>query len=918
MRSLPSRGVVGAWAAILLLATLLFWAVSPASWPPSAPLSGAPEGLRTVRVDAADGSLGPLLVTIVGAERAAVAVVGGPHIFLDDTLTEGWLVVDDGVHAPAAVAVGGLPFESSLHLEPASPFSVRVVDETRQPLIAAEIRAKDEPWASFLPVLRTQADGSATFLRLPREVVRLRLAAAGHLARVLDTTSFGADAVVLEGLVDKTFDVTDEHGQPVQSASVWLGHEDGVDADPGALTGPGRVTLSLPKKTPIPVQIRTETACSLPGLLLRGDLQTPPVIALRSGWFQKVVVRRGDKTPVRAVVQYGDPDDLLWRPTAMTDDRGEVTLGPLCSASLTVSADAGGASAAHLVYRDAQTELVLTMEPPAALHLIVRDDQGKPAANVQVAVTVVDDLGATRAATGSDLVPTHGPVFKAQGELGVTKGPVATLAQLERDGFSQGAVGHPTTNADGELRLTRLPPGRVTVGIHRPGYVPTTLGPVDLVPGRELVLRGRVERASHLEGRVLDAQGFPQRGYVVRLTDGGDRTTEFVTTAEGNFSFNEARDAVVLAVRKPGAGGDLASMALVLEPGTHTEQDLIIEGDVHTEYRIRALDSRGYPIEGAAIGLRPPGGLVRLAEAQTGHDGIAVLQFPVGGTLEITVRAQGFSSAAVLLDRDTPEAVVTLDAAEERSLRVVDDRRNAALAGAIVWVRAVLGESSVTVIRATDRAGIVHVSAAAGAALEYVVVAPEHGVQQGALRPAERDGTVRLDGAMTFDGRVVGADGPIGGATISGEGLGRVETTLGASKSQKDGSFRFSVGSAAMRFLEVCARDYRCRRIGPLRGDEQRAADLGDISLERSRSSAQGDLAVQVRASASGLRVDSVFPGSKLAESTLRLGDTIVTVDGRAAETALLEGPIGSAVVAEIERDGRKFRVALARERVLR
>lgn len=919
MKGTVDRPVVQACVVLALFLALLAWALRPQAPVVRQGLIASEGRLRVLHVRAAAGSLGPLVATVMGSEREATPVVRGSDVFVDETIAEGWLVVDDGTHAPAAIGLGALTHESELYLDQADELTVRVVDDERRALQGAEVRPRDEPWASVIVPRRTGADGSTTFDRLPREPLRLRIGATDHLARVLDTTAFGSEPVVLEALVEKTFEARDEHGNPLQSASVWVGHEEGVEPVSDAVVSPGLVRLRLPRKTAVPVQIRTDTTCSPAGLLLRGDMPTPPPIVLHEGWFQKVIVRRRDSTPARAVVHYGDPDDLLWRPLAMSDEAGEVTLGPLCSAAMTATAEAGDASATGGARRGGDKDLVLTVEPPARLRLDVRDDEGKPASGVQVAVTVVDDHGATRAATGEEVAPVSASTFVAVGDLGVTRGPVATLAQLERDGFAQGGVGHPLTNADGELRITRLPPGRVSLALRRAGYIPTNLGPIDLVAGEELVLHGRVARASHLEGNVLDDRGFPQRGFVVRLTDAAGVATDVVTGREGHFSFDEARGAVVLAVRKETGGEDLAEVALTLEPGTHTEHDLLVKSGSSKEYRVRALDSRGYPVEGASVALRPPGGLVRLADAKTARDGIAALQFPVSGTLEVSVRAQGFAPASMLLDAETPEAVVTLDAVEDRTLRILDERRNAPLPGALVWMRGVIGDAVVSALRTADRAGVVHVLAVTSSAVEYAVVAPDHAVQRGLLAPAERDGTVRVAPGVTFEGRVFGGDKPIDGATIALELLGRVEPGFGATRSDADGRFRFSLAAVATRALEVCAPGYRCKRVGPLRGDDRRPTDLGIVTLERGTGSAQGDVAIEAKPSTTGLRVESVFPGSKVAESTLRVGDVIVSVDGRAAaEVAQLAGSLGSVALAEVEREGRRRRIALPRERVLR
>lgn len=873
--------------------------------------------LRTVRVLAEGAPLGHLVATVFGAERRATPVVHGAEILVDDALAEGWLVVDDGVHAPASLALAGLARNATIALEAGESLGIALVDEEKRPIAAAEIRAASEPWASALPVLRTDANGRATLPRLPHVPLQLRLAAPGHLTRLLDTTAFGSEPVVLERLAERTFELRDEAGEPVTEARVWVSEAGETVEVPHALDAPGTLKLALPRKTPTPVHVLTASACSPPGLLLHGDMTAQPRIVLREGWTKRVVVRARGGAPAQALVHYGDPDDLLWRPTAMTDAMGAVTLGPFCSASVTITAEVGDAWGSGIAKRAQEGDLPIVVEPPARLHLRVRDDEGKPANGVIAAITVLDENGATRAETGEEATPTVSGGFVPLGELGVTHGPVATLAQLERDGFAQGGVGHPTTNADGELRLTRLPAGRVVVAVRRAGYVPATVGPVDLVPGEELELQARIARAAHLEGNVLDDRGFPQRGFVVRLTDDEGRTSEVVTAREGHFSFEEARGAVVLAVRKGTGGDDLEQVALTLEPGTHTEHDLTVRDASAREYRIRALDSRGYPVEGASVALRPPGGLVRLSDTRTARDGIASLAFPVGATLEVSVRAPGFAPAAVLLDGETPEAVVTLDALEDRTIRVVDDRRNAPVPGALVWARSVFGDAAQVVARTADRAGIVHLQTSLGTAVEYVVVAADHGVARGAVLHGERDATVRLPQAVVFEGRVASGDSPVEGAIVALESLGRAGAGLGASRSDAQGSFRFALAAPSTRSLEICAPGFRCKRVGPLRGDDRRPTDVGVVNLERIGGTT-GDVAVDARPSLSGLRVESVYPGSKAAESTLRIGDVITSLDGRAAESAALLGAPGSAVVATVERDGRKQRIALPRERVLR
>jgi hypothetical protein len=330
------------------------------------------------------------------------------------------------------------------------------------------------------------------------------------------------------------------------------------------------------------------------------------------------------------------------------------------------------------------------------------------------------------------------------------------------------------------------------------------------------------------------------------------------------------------------------------------------------------VDSRGYPIEGASVALRPPGGLVRLADARTARDGTTSIAFPTGATLEVSARAAGFAPSVSMLEGERPETVITLEGSDARSVRVVDDRRGAPIAGALVWLRAAYGDSVIVLARTTDRSGSVPIEAPLRAPVEVVVSAPDYGASRTVIAPGARDHTVRLASAVLFEGRVVRDDAPIEGATVALETLGRVEPGIATARTDRDGRFRFAHASLATRGLDVCAPGYRCRRLSGLRGDDRRPVDLGPIALEAVSGGGSGDVALDVRSTAAGLFVESVFPASKAAESGVRAGDVIALVDGQAAERARLLGPTGSTVVLTVERGGMRTRIALVRERVLR
>lgn len=915
MRSIP-HSVLAAYAALLGLSATLALALRRAPAPSSEVLAPAP-AYRHVHVTAVPPPLAALTAAVFASERPTKPWLRAHDVFVDPDLREGFLVVDDGVHAPAALPLSGLLRETSLTLDEARPLRVTLRDDEGKPLVGASLRALDEPWASALAAAKTDEGGLVVWPRPPHEAFRVALASPGYVGRVLDSTVFEGEAVVLERAVQRTFEARDEHDAPLAGARVWVASGASFEEVSGSLATPGVLTLALPRRTPAPVRIETARGCSAPGLALRGEGPGPARVLLREGWFQRIAVRTREGAPLAARVRFGDPDDTRWRPEIATDETGVATVGPICSAAVAITADVGESTTTVLLRRGEVAEASLVVERPARLRVTVTDDEGIAVPQVRVALAPVDENGPHH--LGDAPGALFGRGYVPMGELGVTRGPVATLAELERDGFHPGAVGQPSTHADGEVRLAHLPPGRVTVTLRRTGYVPTTLGPLELVAGEETSLQGRLARAAHLEGTVLDERGFPQRAYVVRLTDSAGKASEIVTGRDGRFSFDEARDDVVLALSK-GGGEELEQVALHLDPASRTTHDLVVHSRESREYRIRTVDSRGYPIEGASLALRPPGGLVRLSDARTARDGTATLAFPLGATLEVSARAPGFAPAAVLLDGESPEALVTLESIESRVVRVVDDRRGSPIAGALVWLRAVHGDSVLTTARSADRSGSVSVDAPLRSGVELVVSAPEYGVARGVLTGGAREVVVRLASAVTFEGRVTNGDTPIEGATVALDTLGRVDPGIGTARSDRDGRFRFVHASLATRSLEVCAPGYRCRRVASLHGDDRRPVELGAIALERANAigSGAGDVAIEPRGTAAGLLVESVFPASKAAESTLRAGDVITLVDGKAADLAKLLGPLGSTVVVTVDRGGVRTRAALVRERVLR
>lgn len=179
-------------------------------------------------------------------------------------------------------------------------------------------------------------------------------------------------------------------------------------------------------------------------------------------------------------------------------------------------------------------------------------------------------------------------------------------AEMEGSGFSQGMTrDHARTDEEGRFAIHNLEPGSIQLQVDAPGFRRKR------IPGLQIPERGEpyveifLERGAAIEGRVLDGQGKPARGAMVRAE--GERTGEGVLSFSGGRTDAEGRyrlDGLEVGphqVHAESSERDLrAERVLEVRPGTN-RLDLAFPSGV--EVSGHAVDGKGDPVPGATVML---------------------------------------------------------------------------------------------------------------------------------------------------------------------------------------------------------------------------------------------------------------------------------------------------------------------------
>lgn len=550
----------------------------------------------------------------------------------------------------------------------------------------------------------------------------------------------------------------------------------------------------------------------------------------------------------------------------------------------------------------------------ATLRGRVIDALGHPIANATVRF-----LGTTSGA------PPPSSELRAGGGLGVTAGPVPPIpidAVLMPGETSSPLVASAVvvTDAEGSFVLEGVPPGLGEVQAEHGERASARTGALRLSVGEvrdaiELVLPD----GGVIEGRVVDARGFPRGGVPVELsTEREPWARRVIASPDGTFRMPGVLGIGALTARPL----DLPAVRQRVEvrDGTTVQVSLVVETSL-ASVALRVFDGRGFPVDGATLSIRSERADRPFERSATsGPDGTYVFaDVPEGVRLRLEARAdEGRWSGFVT--PDDRELRVVLAPGGRVAARVLDDRGSALSDVAVrlegsdarVAVSDVRGELAFDDLAAGDYEIVAELA-------EHLVARASVSVEEGALVEA----TLTMTPAGTMRGEVVdGLGDPVPDAEVRFEGSDVIVRT--------DAFGRFTaalpVGLSRAIARHPSAGMATSSRVRVSRGDESEVRLVTDGRLARDDTSTSTrarfvtGVAVRVAIVDGVVRVVERLDASARA---LRVGDVIVSVDGEpvfaaAQGDALLRGPADVPALLVVRRGARERSVRVPRMRHLR
>ena len=968
------RIVFFAALALLALASLpgsRLWAVRYELTPPRLPDNGGDRDAALL-VRAADEEGAP-----VRAAEVRVLVILNDRVYLASTGTtsgdgtvrlaglprgEAWILADATGKARASSSLVLMPGEREVPLTFAAEhfFDVEVHSADGQPVAGAEIEvATGEPLA-----IGARADrlGRAHVGRLPKGTWVVRVHAPGY-DEVVDRSVHdgGSVAITLHRLGSIVVTVLNGEGVPVPDANVQIAGTALWPARQGKTGEHGKVKLAglFAGTYALRAVHGADVSETEIGLTLTAGQDLELSLLLLPGRSVAVHVVDGeadDASPVRgARVVLAESGVSPFPLEAVTDAKGQASLGPIAAGAATLTARAEGyvGRTAVSVPEVLTGEVKLVLARAGVLRGVVVDARGFPIAGATIAIVgndfeggpIDDDPRKREFREAQFTAALAGPAsLVPAGELGVVPGPVPPIPRL---GAPLLLPNMPSavppeepwvTRADGTFRAAPVTPGRVRALVRHPEFVEAYSDAVTLAPGGDAEVRVVLHRGGTVEGRVLDATGRAVAGARVELAaTQGTLERSLRTATDGSFAFAAVPDQIALNVFA--SDDDLQPSVrahLDVPEGERKEITLTLPA-ARESTMVRVDDDRGYPVETAqvsAISL-DPGAPVRVT-AFTNAQGEGTLDGVRGLRLRIEVFAPTHAPRSVTVDAAPETMHVALDRAMAVRGLVREARTGAPLADADVALTTELGLRRVH----TEADGTFHSAELSTGQLRVRVRSAGHA-------PAER--TVTLDRATkdelelapfelpvegVVEGLVVDGRGdPVPGARVAKD---QVPVILAATKTPPgvaitDGKGRFHLGELpdGILVLEVYAPDLGRARAEVRVNAGGRPADvrvvLGASTEGGATPHTAGSVAVTLGevSAAREVVIVAVADGSEAERAGLLAGDVLLRVDDVAVHgieeaRARLSGPLGDDVVLDLRRASGPRSLRVAREPVRR
>ena len=597
------------------------------------------------------------------------------------------------------------------------------------------------------------------------------------------------------------------------------------------------------------------------------------------------------------------------RTTSGTD--GRFRIGPLLPVAYPRSylGQADGYLPNQVSASGSTEELRIVLEPGATLSGRVLDERGRPVAGALVRWLM-----------------NRQPSPAAPGDgLGVTTGPVPAIPYDDTPAVAVG-FGDAMTDENGEFVIAGVQAGEGEVVASHEDYAPSPrvaslLAPGATVEDLTLVLR----EGGVLEGRLVDARGFPVRFVPVEVTsDEVGTPASRVSDENGYFSFPGLLGTITVSARPYDAAS--VNQTVFIQAGDRREIQLVLE-EALSELRGRIVDERGFPIGGVEL-------LVESASTGTAFERIGVSN--ADGTFSfIALPAPPYTVRADHPDYALVESLVAADHRSQDELSLVlragsnivglvhDEWTGGPVVGAEIHLRGEDGQEE-RYSATSDHNGRYRI--------ERVIAGSYRLNAESDSREAST--TVEVRGALV---RVPTLELPAaGGLAVTvvdalGDRAPSAQVFVDGSpvgESDERGELEVRGLTPGLHQLEVSHADAGNASPGRIRVLEAERSEvrvvlpariaLGTaIRAEREPASREG-VAIRVERRGNDVVVSAVAAGSRAARAGIRAGDVLLRLDGEevlSAGTArsILRGSEGS-VRVEVGRGERRVRRTIARE----
>jgi protocatechuate 3,4-dioxygenase beta subunit len=868
--------------------------------------------------------------------------------------------------ASKALSLGAEPTSARFTLEAEATLAVRVTDEQGVPLARATVlvtAADPLPFGAL-----TGSDGRVALGRLPPSPWTVKASAPGYES--VERAQVDREiTLALRRLGAIRVRVEHADGRPAPGATVAIAGSSLWPARRAEADGAGvaRIAGLLAGSYDLQATLGSEVSEPSIGLVLERGAELETKLVLYAGRHVTALVTDGsgenaDVVPNADVVL--TPSGLASFPLrGRTGTDGKVTLGPVAPGPASLAARAEGFVSGALV------PVPDVLEGPVRIALLrgatlrgeVVDARGFPIDGASIEVVGTDTFGLPIAETPlfAAFQSTHfdwslgGPLaLIPAGELGVMPGPVPPIpppgVRIEpgADLFSipddapRETIDPWVTRSDGTFVARPVTPGRVRALARHPDYVQGTSESVVLGPGGEAHVKIVLLQGGTLFGRVLDDRGMPVARAELEAASPNSALVRFALAKDdGTFEIPALPAEVVVSVTRP---GPLRRVALrethAVKEGERTEVTLTLPAP-RGLVKFLVEDTNETPVELAQVTVLSLDPAVPLRETVfTDSAGSAEIDDAQGLALRLVVEAPGFPRRAVVLERAQESVRVTLEAGVIVAGRVTAVRGRQGVEGALValladGIRRAAKTDADGNFRIADvppgpaKLGISHA--------EYADVELDVDVKAQARsdRPYELE-PVDLEEPGSVEGEVVDARGePVSGARVA---VGTAPAYLpagalprGVAVTDSEGRFTLAGVRPGQRTLEAfsalagrgrAAVDVTSGRVtdrvrielAPGEGEEP----LGDagLAVTLGERDAEGRAAVVVV---------SVAAASEAERAGIEPGDLVHAIDGKPVADMRdarkrLSGRAGTDVLVEIERNGARQTLRVARETLRR